>query len=97
MGGVMLVISTSEPSSVAALSPTDRSDDITVPAKTWYLRMSAILSLSVWTFAKAASVGAKTVNGPGPERTLTRFTSLSNIKSVDTSDLLCTNLSRLSL
>ena len=75
-----MVTVTSDPSSVVTVWPLDNIEDITLSPTTWYLRISVSAGrllnkldiVPAGSALKAASVGAKTVNGPGPSRVLAR-------------------------
>ena len=72
---------TFSPSTVVTGKRLDRSDDKTLPLTTWYRRISVsapvgsatrALMVLAGRAAKAASVGAKTVKGPGLLKVSTR-------------------------
>ena len=67
-------VSVSELTAVAVI-PSVKSEDITLPGTTWYVKMSASVAISSTVLnadkstpaaANASSVGANTVNGPAP-------------------------------
>jgi len=77
---------------VLALVSFTTSAAFTLPGTTWYVRMLASLALfsgfssessvPAGSFANAASVGANTVNGPGPLRVSTRPAACSAVARV---------------
>ncbi len=78
------------PSTVAASARVTTVDDGTLPAITWYVRTLVSSSLLARSFsrsaagilANASSVGASTVNGPGPCNVSTRPAAVSAVARV---------------
>jgi len=70
----------------------DNISDVTLPLATWYSNTSVntcVLSAASkhsrtpgFTISNASSVGAKTVNGPGPERVSTKSAAVRAATSV---------------
>src|SRR6478609_2746783 len=85
-------MSRGSPFTVFGVAPLDltMSAAMTLPLTTWYVRIDVSFSLSAssasivpaGSFANAASVGAKTVNGPGPDRVSTRPAAFTAATSV---------------